>query len=424
MGRRSEKGAATELDLSKLVNALPVPIWTTHGDGNCDFANHHWCDYTGLRPDEARDLGWQSAIHPDDLPTFIDCWSVIRQSAVDGEIDARLRRFDGEYRWFAFHPSLMKDASGGGRWCWLALYADESTSTDGRLRRLFDMLPVQAGFLSTTAVLEFTNLQSLKDFGMTQDELRQWASSGIIHADDHEQNYRNISALLRTGERMDQQLRMLYPDGNYRWTRARCVPVHDAQGNVVRYVTCQIDVDDLKRAEDLLAAEVKVLERVARGEPLEQILDALRRRVEELCGECCCTIFFDTPDRQRCEVGANSTLPGGDPCSISPIAKAPITTGSGSGDPVGVIAIFRREPGNPTAREKDLIDRFARIAGIAIERARTDAALRSSEAEQRRVNMQLLDAHRLSRTGSFTWDVPADNHVWTEEIFQIGRAHV
>ena len=75
-------------------------------------------------------------------------------------------------------------------------------------------------------------------------------------------------ALLTTGEMIDQQIRMLYPGGAYRWTRARCVPVRDAQGNIVRYVTFQIDVDDLKRAEDLLAAEVKLLERVARGEPL------------------------------------------------------------------------------------------------------------------------------------------------------------
>jgi C4-dicarboxylate-specific signal transduction histidine kinase len=92
---------------------------------------------------------------------------------------------------------------------------------------------------------------------------------------------------------------------------------------------------------------------------------------------------------------------------------------SGSGETSGVIAVYRREPVNPTAREQDLIDRFAKIAGIAIERARADSALQASEAEQRRVNMQLTDAHRLSRTGSFTWDVLPDTHIWTEEIFRL-----
>ena len=81
--------------------------------------------------------------------------------------------------------------------------------------------------------------------------------------------------------------------------RARdAVPVRDAQGNIVRYVTFQIDVDDLKRAEDLLAAEVKLLERVARGEQLSEVLDALSRHVEELCNGCFCHILLVAPDNQ------------------------------------------------------------------------------------------------------------------------------
>jgi hypothetical protein len=144
---------------------------------------------------------------------------------------------------------------------------------------------------------------------MTKVELQQWTTSGIIHADDYEKTNNAVTALLTTGEIMDHQIRMLYPDGAYRWTRARCVPVRDAQGNVVRHVSFQIDVDDLKRAEDLLAAEVKALERVARGEPLVQVLDALSRHVEELCNGCFCNILVVAPDGEHFEVGAGPSLP-------------------------------------------------------------------------------------------------------------------
>ena len=58
-----------------------------------------------------------------------------------------------------FRPSLMEDISGRGRWCWLGLNVDESASLDGRLRRFFDMLPWQAGFLNAAFVSEFSNLQ-------------------------------------------------------------------------------------------------------------------------------------------------------------------------------------------------------------------------------------------------------------------------
>lgn len=461
----SDRDAVTEVDLGRVVNSLSAVIWTTQSDGRSDFLNRYWCEYTGLSREVALDHGWQTAIHPDDLSSFLDNWRVIQQSGVAKEIDARLRRFDGEYRWFVFRPSLMEDVNGRSRWCWLGLYADESASTDGRLRRLFDMMPVQVGFLNASGVSEFSNRQALNDFGMTQEELEQWRTSGIIHVDDHESTYKKLMALLTTGEMMDLQIRMLYPDGDYRWTRARCVPVRDAQGNVVRYVSCQIDVDDLKRAEDLLAAEVRVLEGVARGEPLRQILESLSRRMEELCNGCFCKILVVAADNKHFEVGADSSPPDTfndllgagpidrgvqDPYSMAFIAKTPIASGdlandsrwegsawlammksrgyasccsmpivSGSGEVSGVIAMHRRQPAHPKAREQELMDRFAKIAGIAIRRARADMALKASEAEQRRVNMQLTDAHRLSRTGSFTWDVLSDDHIWTEEIFRL-----
>ena len=158
---------------------------------------------------------------------------------------------------------------GDERWCWLGSYADESATTDGRLRRLLDTIPLQMGFLNTAMVLEFTNLKSLRDFNMTFEQLEQWTSSGIIHVDDHETNNRHIAALL-SGKTYESELRFLYPNGAYRWTKAVCVPMRDAHGNVVCYVTCQVDIDDLKQAEALLAAEVKLLEMVARSEPLAQ----------------------------------------------------------------------------------------------------------------------------------------------------------
>jgi PAS domain S-box-containing protein len=334
-----------EIDLGRVVNALPALVWTTQDDGRSDFVNRHWCEYTGLGLDVALDHGWHKAIHPDDLTPLLESWSVIRQSGVGKEIDARLRRSDGEYRWFVFRPSLMEDAPGLARWCWLGSPADENTSTDGRMRRFFDILPWQAGFLDRNGVLEFTNRQSLEDFGMTQVQLEQWTKSGIIHVDDLERNAKSLAANLAAGELWDHQIRLLYPNGTYRWTRSRCVPVRDAQGNVVRYVTFQIDVDDLKRAEALLAAEVHVLEKVARGEPLGQIQDALNRHVEELCNG---------------------------------------------------------KPANPTTQEQDILDRFARIAVIASDRAQAEAASKIAEESLSQARLELTHVARVATLSAMT----------------------
>ena len=87
----ADENSVAELDLGKVVNALAAPIWTTQDDGRGDFANRYWCEYTGLSPGDALDRGWQAAIHPEDLQSLLDCWSLIRQSGVAREIDGVCR---------------------------------------------------------------------------------------------------------------------------------------------------------------------------------------------------------------------------------------------------------------------------------------------------------------------------------------------
>jgi len=454
-----------EIDFGEVIDSLPALVWVTDAHGRGSLANRSWRQYTGLESTQAGDYGWQAALHPDDVGAFLEAWSAIRQSGAATEIDARLRRFDGEYRWFEFRASRLPQGVGvSEHWSWLGVHADERPTLDGRLRRFFDLLPWQAGFLDAAGVLEFSNAQSLEDFRMSQAQLGQWATSGIIHADDHERNRINLAALLATGEMWDHHVRILYPQGKYRWTRSRCVPVRDAQGNVLRYVTFQIDVDDLKQAQMLLAAEVDLLERVARGEPLQQVLAVLSGHVEALCSHCVCTILLITADKQRFRVAAGPNLPGAfnllfdgktidpkeDPCSLAVVARDRIVTTdvledslwqgtrwpaslkgqglvsccaipipSGSGEACGVIAVYRDQGIAPAAEDQELVDRFTKIAGIAIDRSAADAALRDRERELREVLSQLAEGQRLSKTGSFTWDVRADQHNWSEEIRRI-----
>ena len=86
--------------------------------GSVDFLNRTWCEYTGLSVDEAHGCGWQTAIHPEDLPGLLERWRSILASGEPGKMEARLRRFDGEYRWFHFLARPLVDASGQiVKWC-------------------------------------------------------------------------------------------------------------------------------------------------------------------------------------------------------------------------------------------------------------------------------------------------------------------
>src|SRR5438132_1663944 len=94
------------------IDTSPVLAWCTRPDGWNEFLNQRWLDYTGLTIEEARGWGWKVAIHPDDLPQLLDVWQRLLACGKPGELEARLRRADGVYRWFLFRVEPLRDPQG------------------------------------------------------------------------------------------------------------------------------------------------------------------------------------------------------------------------------------------------------------------------------------------------------------------------
>ncbi|WP_327567752.1 PAS domain-containing protein [Bradyrhizobium sp.] len=97
--------------LQLVIDTIPTLVWRAGTDGVPDFLNQPALDYTGLSLDQA-ETGWPRAFHPDDKKGMLRKWSAIRESGVPGELEARLRRFDGEYRWFLFRAEPLHDEGG------------------------------------------------------------------------------------------------------------------------------------------------------------------------------------------------------------------------------------------------------------------------------------------------------------------------
>ena len=95
-----------------VVDAIPALAWSARSNGSADFFNQRWLDYTGLSVEQARDWGWTAALHPDDLKTLVDYWKSVLASGQPGEIEGRLGRFDGMYRWFLFRATPLLDDDG------------------------------------------------------------------------------------------------------------------------------------------------------------------------------------------------------------------------------------------------------------------------------------------------------------------------
>ncbi len=98
-----------------VVDIAPGLVWSSTPDGSIEFLNQAWADYTGLPTGEIRDWGWISSnlIHADDVRSLVDTWRTLEASPRPGQLEARVKRADGEYRWFLFQakPDLSSNGA-------------------------------------------------------------------------------------------------------------------------------------------------------------------------------------------------------------------------------------------------------------------------------------------------------------------------
>src|SRR3984893_7225402 len=134
--RAEEALRASERDLSSIINTIPMLAWSARPDGFCDFLNQRWLDFTGLSPAQGRGLGWGAAIHPDDAKGVLDSWQMALVTGQLADVEARMRQFDGEYRWFLLRGSPLRDESGKiVRWYGTNTDIDDRKRAEEELRR-------------------------------------------------------------------------------------------------------------------------------------------------------------------------------------------------------------------------------------------------------------------------------------------------
>jgi PAS domain S-box-containing protein len=454
-----------ENDLSLVVDSLPGLIWTALPDGHVNFLNQRWCEYTGLSVAEARGEGWQNAIHPDDLPELLNRWRSILTSNALGEMEARLRRSDGEYRWFLFRTRPLTDASGQvTKWCGLNIDIEETRQVEEALhareshfRLVFDGLPALIILMNPDGDLLRANRHCLEFFRTTLEELQGRGQVHSYHPDDRPRVLAAWKKSLETGQPYVSEGRRRRADGVYRWFHTRGFPLRDAEGHIVLWYSLATDIDDQRRAEALLAGEKRVLEMVAGSHSMSEILRALCKFVESTTSGCYCGVVSMDPSGTRFEYGAAPSLPenfitsivgrpidvDSDPCSVAAHRNEQVfaadlmserrwalqawhqmalTHGlqacwatpisSAAGKVLGAFAIYYNEPRTLTPLDQSLIEQITDIASIAIERTQRDALLRRNEA-------LLTQAQRLSSTCSLSWRGANEEMTWSEEASRI-----
>src|SRR6266446_7878247 len=156
--------------LRTIIDTIPALAWSARPDGSAEFFNRRWLDYAGLSAEEASDWGWIVALHPEDRSRLIDYWRHLLASGEAGEIEARLRRFDGEFRWFLFRASPLRDGSGQVvKWYGTNTDIEERKraeeairSNEQSLRLIVDTIPGLVCTMSAAGEVELLNRQVLE----------------------------------------------------------------------------------------------------------------------------------------------------------------------------------------------------------------------------------------------------------------------
>jgi PAS domain S-box-containing protein len=269
--RAEEALAASERNLTQIVNTIPGLAWSARTDGFAEFFNQHYLDYVGLTVDEARGSGWTKAVHPDDSQSLIAAWHKMLASGRAGEAEARLRRSDGEYRWFLFRTNPLHDNTGQVI-KWFGVNTDIEDRKRGeealrtsewRLRQLTETIPQMLWSATPDGAIDYCNERLLDYTGSSADEIMGSGWTKLLHPDDVEPSWKIWLACIETGAPYQVEVRTIHAvDGTYRWLLTSALPLRDGYGGILRWYGTCIDIHDRKEAEAAIAASERNLAQI------------------------------------------------------------------------------------------------------------------------------------------------------------------
>ncbi|MGA7632377.1 MAG: PAS domain-containing protein [Terriglobales bacterium] len=259
--RQNELLQRSERELREVIESIPSMAWSAAPDGSADFFNERWLAYAGLTADQAQGWAWTVAVHPDDLNPLVEYWQKIMVSGQSGEIETRLRRFDGVYRWFLFRATASLDDNGRiVKWYGTNTDIEERKKAEQALRRSEAYLAeAQRLTLTGSCAVDGTS----RDFLYWSEEMfrlfafdqqhglprfDQWVQR--IHPEDRDKFRMASEKTFLKKVDCDVEFRIVKPDGTVKHIHGIGHPVLSASGELIQVVGTMVDVTEHKRAEE------------------------------------------------------------------------------------------------------------------------------------------------------------------------------
>jgi PAS domain S-box-containing protein len=418
-----EQRRERELNLRRITQTIPGMLWSATPEGEVDYCNRPWLEFAAMTAEQAKGWGWATAIYPDDRDRLIESWHSSLTSGTPFDAEARMRRFDGAYRWFLFRANPLRDECGKIiKWYGTNVDIEDRKRREEALeaselswRQIIDNIPGFVSALSATGEVEFINRQTLEYFGTTNEEFKDWTRLGIVHPDDLPLAIEALTKAIEAGQSYEIEVRCRRADGVYRWFQVRGRPARDAERKVTAWYFVFTDIDERKTAEEALQSNERDLNLIINTMPTL----AWSARPDG-SGE-----FFNQHYLEYVGLPLETLQGRGWAVAVHPEDLSALSSAWQSimtaGKPGETEARLRRFDGqfrwflfrvNPMRDESGKIVKWYGTNTDINDRKQAEADLQESY-------LRLTEAQRLSKTGSFITDLVADDHNWSEETFRI-----
>jgi PAS domain S-box-containing protein len=294
--RAEEALRQSEDEFRRILEAIPAFVLCITSSGRLHYANQRVVEYTGK---ELQDFDWTQLIHPEDRDAAAQKRLASVEIGVSYENMYRVRRADGQYRWFRIHSEPRRGPDG---LVWYGLFFDIDDQkraeealreSENSLRQIIETIPAFVFRATPSGEPDYMNQRIVEYTGKALQEVREsggWAQ--LVHPDDRDAMLRKKCSCVEKGIPYENTYRFRRADGEYRWFHVRVDPLHGHDGRVAHWYGLFVDIDDQKRAEEALRESENSLRQIIEAIPALVFrtspggeLDYMNQRIVEYTGK-------------------------------------------------------------------------------------------------------------------------------------------
>ena len=264
------------------LESIPGMVFTTRPDGDCDYVNRQWTEYTGITRSEHLGEGWSKVVYPEDWSAAFSAWRIGCEDQTPYDLEVRVRRYDGIYEWFRVIGRPILDTEGCiVRWFGVAMNIQRLKQAEADLRaseqRSRWAMQAAGGGAWDWDLTEGEAWWSEEMYALwgvaPGTTMRLENSLELIVEADRESIGQAVEAAIASRSTYHSEFRIRHPQRGERWMASQGRLVFDEQGNPQRLLGLTFDITLRKQAEQELARARRAAEQ--RAAELEALLQAV-----------------------------------------------------------------------------------------------------------------------------------------------------